>query len=562
MTCIRRTRLFLLAGALMIASTGAAHAQTKDVVRIPFPQDDGSLTPYTFTFGYPLVTLVYDTLMWRDESGTPRPWLARDVNVTNGGRRVTVSLQRGVRWHDGTKFTAADVEFTFDYMRTRYHPRFTPQLQLIDEVTAENPNRVVFALGAPSAAFLDQPLSDVSILPRHLWEALDAGDVPPGHPVGTGPYRLVRHRKGKLYRFRAHPGYFLGAPNVRRIDVPIVPDAGEMIERLEDGAVDMVPLTLPNDAARRLEDLGADLATGPYYVGTTLVFNLRRPPFDDAEVRRAVSAALDLRGIARAAGGAVPAEFGLAHPESPWATQEPLHRFDRSAARGTLTALDLPTLEVLAPDNDPVRTEAGRRVVLALRAAGAEARLETVARDELATALGEDSGRSEFELALWSSPPLVSYDPDFLATMFGSDPEGAPLNVTGYASDRFDRLARRVATTTDPDARRAAVADELRLLAHDAPVVPLLFARGIFAYNPRAYDSWTFVDGAGILDKLSFIDIGAPDAESGRTPNRAVPRVRPKSGLPPLTMLSLGVFAAFVIAAAVAVLRARNRQRS
>jgi hypothetical protein len=62
----------------MFASTGAAPAQTKDVVRIPFPQDDGSLTPYTFTFGYPLVTLVYDTLMWRDESGTPRPWLARE----------------------------------------------------------------------------------------------------------------------------------------------------------------------------------------------------------------------------------------------------------------------------------------------------------------------------------------------------------------------------------------------------------------------------------------------------------------------------------------------------
>jgi peptide/nickel transport system substrate-binding protein len=533
-------------------------AQSSATLRIPFPQEDGTLTPYTFTFGYPLMTLVYDTLMWRDQSGTPRPWLARDVKVTNGGRRVTVELRNGARWHDGRRLTAGDVEFTFEYVRARYHPRFTPQLELIDEVRAVKPSRVVFELTAPGAGFLDQPLSDVPILPRHLWEGIAAGDVPPGSPVGSGPYRMTRHRPDNAYTFRANRNYFLGAPRVRTLKFPIVPGPEDMLERLETREVDMVPLTLPRDAAQRLEDLGAEVATGAYYVGTILVFNVRRAPFDDPVVRRAVAAALDLRTIARAAGNGVPAEYGLIHPRSPWASDEILHRVDPSAARDALTRVDVPRVEVLAPAGDPVRAEAGRRVAIALDSAGVSARVKTIARDDLVAALGEDSAPARFTLAIWSTPPLASYDPAFVARMLASDPRTAPLNVSGYESARFDRVARRVATAADDVERRAAVEEQLRLIARDAPVVPLLFQQGAFAYNPRSYDDWVFIEGTGILDKQSFIDHASSTFDETPERARGVPRVQPERELPPLMTASLVLFAIFVVAFTTTAVRARR----
>ena len=77
-----RVSVLAAAVACILASTGApalARTSTVDRVRLPFPAYDGTLTPYTFSLGYPLVTLVYDTLLWRDAAGIPQPWLARSV---------------------------------------------------------------------------------------------------------------------------------------------------------------------------------------------------------------------------------------------------------------------------------------------------------------------------------------------------------------------------------------------------------------------------------------------------------------------------------------------------
>ena len=73
------------------AARGAGRRQAP-LLRIPLAQDDGSLTPYTFTAAYPLVTLVYDTLLWRDSKGVPRPWLARSVKRSRDGKQLRIGL--------------------------------------------------------------------------------------------------------------------------------------------------------------------------------------------------------------------------------------------------------------------------------------------------------------------------------------------------------------------------------------------------------------------------------------------------------------------------------------
>ena len=272
---------------------------------------------------------------------------------------------------------------------------------------------------------------------------------------------------------------------------------------LESGNVDMVPAGLTETTTDRLQnDLGIEIRRGVSYSGTALTFNLRRAPFDDPALRRAVSRSLDLDRLAEGVGQVRPAKAGFLHPASPWAPASDLHRTDQAAARRLMERLGRPPIEVLAPDNNVVRLEAGRQVVNALRRIGADATLSEVSRGTLERALGGEGRAPVFQAAVTGIPALASYDPNYLRTSFGSRAE---LNETGYRSGEFDRLAERVAAAPARGPRRRAVAAELRTLARDVPAIPLVFSSGAFAYRPSVYNGWVFVKGAGILDKRSFL---------------------------------------------------------
>lgn len=508
---MRSAALSGLVAASLLAGLGptpaGAQAPHAKLVRIPFPKYDGTLTPYTFDFGYGLLTLVYDTLLWRDANGIPRPWLARSVKRSNGDRRLTIRLREGVRWHDGRRLTAQDVAFTVRFVARRFHPRFTPQLANIERVEATDSSTVTIDLRRRSLGFDDQPLADLPILPRHLWEGLPGGRLAPSGPaVGSGPYRLVEAGRRGGYRFRANRRYFRGEPRVARIDVPIIGEENRTYAALRQGRVDMLPIPLPEVAAKRLgKGFDVTVRRGPSYSGTALLLNLRRPPFDRPAVRRAVASALDLGRILRNTGPGVPATRGYVHPASPWSSPAVLQRFDLPAARRTLARLGPRPIRVLAPNNDPVRLEAGRQVMLALRRAGAHAALGELAPQSLRKAIGEDGSRGNFDAAIVSTHPLASYDPLFLARLFGARRSEAPLNFSGYRSSAFEALADRVVGAPDRPTRRRAVAAELKLLARDLPAIPLFFSEAAFAYRPRVHDGWVFVRGTGLLDKRSFL---------------------------------------------------------
>lgn len=495
----------------------ARSTEPTPLVRVPFPQEDGSLTPYTFELGYQLVTLVYDTLFWRDRDGLAQPWLAKSAAASADGHKLTIRLAEGPRWHDGEPVTSADVAFTFRFVADHPHPRFSPQLKAISRVDTPDARTAVITLRHAAPGFLDQPLADVPILPAHIWSALAPGTVaPPGLPVGSGPYRLVDHQVGQSYRFEANQSYFRGPPGVATIEVPVIGDAEATFRALERQEVDMIPVTLSEDLSERLEGLGTKVLEGPTYLGTALLLNTRQAPFDRPEVRKAVTHAINLDRIRRSIGNVVAAERGYLHPESRWSSPEVLHPYDEEKARQEVAGLGVAPVEVLAPDNDPVKREVGKQVAVALERAGLTATSRAVPRSEMTRALGQDGSTPSFTAAIGVTPSLASYDPDFLAHIFGSDPATAALNATGYASPAFDILAARIAETVDLATRKAVVTEALQLLTNDAPAVPLFFPTGAFAYRPAVYDRWVYVKGTGIFDKRSFVD-PSPEAEPSTT---------------------------------------------
>jgi peptide/nickel transport system substrate-binding protein len=504
------TIALLLAAATFLAGPHESRAQgSTDVVRIPFPRDDGGLTPYTFRLGYPLVTLMYDTLMLRDDGGTPRPWLARSVR--RSGLQITIELRRGARWHDGRPLTAEDVVFTFNHVAARPHPRFSNEVRDVARVEARGSHTAVITLRRPSLGFNDQPLADLPILPAHLWRNLPPRQLAPrGPPIGSGPYRLVEYRPNELYRFRANRNYFRGRPRVNEIQVPIIRRADETFEALRRKRVDAIPVSLPGGATTGLDSAGLKLAEGTSYLGVVLMLNVRGAPFNRPELRRAFAQALDLKNIARSVGGAppagqtLPAVNGYIHPASRWATAQTLHRYNPQAARVAIAEQAVPPFPILVPRDDPVRKAIGNRVETALQAVGVPTEVLELSQRQLERAVGQDGGAPNFAAAIWSAQPLASYDPSFLRAAFGN-PATARLNYSGYRSPAFERLADRVAAAPTVASRKRAVRAQLRQLARDLPVIPLAFPPGSFAFNPDAYDAWSYVQGTGIFDKRSFV---------------------------------------------------------
>ncbi|MGH2899374.1 MAG: ABC transporter substrate-binding protein, partial [Solirubrobacteraceae bacterium] len=271
--------------------------------------------------------------------------------------------------------------------------------------------------------------------------------------------------------------------------------------------LDAVPVTVPpGTTARRLP--AVRYSDDVSYTGTMLLFNVGGRPFNRLVARRAVARALDLDVIAGNATGAgtgvVPADRGLLHPRSNWALGSDPHRFAPQSARLAFAEQGIGAFTVAAPRNDPVRLAVGERVVRALEAVGAPATLRELSPRELDTALGRRGARVTFDVAVVGIPALASYDPSFLRAMFG-DPRTSPLNDGSYRSALFDELAETSASARTGRERREIVRDELRLLARELPVLPLLFGGGTIAYRPRAYDRWVSVRGSGILDKRSFL---------------------------------------------------------
>lgn len=222
----------------------------------------------------------------------------------------------------------------------------------------------------------------------------------------------------------------------------------------------------------------------------------------------------------------------------------------------TLAESALPPVTVIVRDSDTLGMQAARQVVRALGRVGVTAQVRALPLDRFLRARGAPGS---FELAVTNTPALTSRDPAFLRVLFGGAPAG--LSRTGYRSASFDRAADGIDAARSTRQRRRAVGDALEVLARDAPVVPLYFARSAFPYRASVYDGWRLSRGGELLDKWSFI--GERTRAQASTPVRPPAITDPLdtlgdsgSGVP--TGLLLGGGAALLAILATALWRSRR----
>src|SRR6185369_6882510 len=128
---VRHLRLGVVLGVLAVACLSSTYARAQDApVRggtlvVAISADPGHLNPAITTSGatHTAAELMFNGLLGRDGRGDPVPDLAESWTVEQAGAVYRFRLRDGVTWHDGARFTSADVKFTFEEVLLKFHAR-------------------------------------------------------------------------------------------------------------------------------------------------------------------------------------------------------------------------------------------------------------------------------------------------------------------------------------------------------------------------------------------------------------------------------------------------------
>lgn len=275
--------------ALLVTTAPAAAQKVLTVGAATFPESlQSGVASFT---SQSLVMQTNETLIMRDNAGAFMPWLAERWEAIDD-TTWRFHLRKGVKWHDGKDFTAADVKFTIDRVvdpKTAYGlfgriGQVTGAV-VVDAHTVDIKTKTIF----PTLA---KGLSDIVIEPKHYYEQVGP-DVPKRKPLGTGPWVAQNWVPGDRYELTAFKDYWNGAPKVDRLVIRQIPEAATRISALISGEVQVIE-EVPVDVIAEIEaSKRAKVLSVPTSVGLVLTYDVRRPPFDNPKVREAMDYAVD-----------------------------------------------------------------------------------------------------------------------------------------------------------------------------------------------------------------------------------------------------------------------------
>ena len=268
------------------------------------------------------------------ETGETEPWLAESYKFNDDSTELTINLRKGVEWSDGQPFTSKDVAFTLNMLKNNPNLIFAPAIQKwVKSVDTPDDQTVHIVLTAPYPRFvLDyfsvQVWGDVIIVPEHIWKDQDPNtfknfDLAKGLPVATGPYKMTKATPGE-FDYERNDSWWAAKTGFHALPAPkklIFVDQGTEDKRtamLSNNEVDGLPaigLGAFKVASARNPNVIGWLDEAPYawidpcpYV---FEFNTTVKPWDDPEMRWAVSYAIDKTALANLTneGAGVPNTF-------------------------------------------------------------------------------------------------------------------------------------------------------------------------------------------------------------------------------------------------------------
>jgi peptide/nickel transport system substrate-binding protein len=431
--------------------------------------------------------VVYDQNVPQNSMRSIVPELATGWSTNEEGTELIFPLRQGVKWHDGKPFTAQDVKCTWDLLagRTNEKLRINPRKSWygnIEEVIPNGDFQVTFRLKRPQPALLALLASGwAPIYPCHV----SARDMR-SHPIGTGPFKFVEFKPNEVIRVTKNPDYWKeGRPYLDGIEWTIIRDVSTRNLAFVAGKVDLYSphgVTIPILKDIKSQAPQAICEVAPTNVNRTLIINRDKPPFDNADLRRAMSLTLDRKAfidiIAEGQG-----DIGgtmLPAPEGVWSMPpemlKTLPGYDHDVAKNRAKAREIVQKLGYGPDNRLAVTVSTRNIPPYRDAAVIlidqlkEIYIDGVLEPVDTTQWYPRLMRKDFTVGLNVSETAVD-DPD--QQFYENYVCTAERNYTGYCSPEVDKLVDQQSAESDREKRKQLVWEIEKRLAEDGarPVI-------------------------------------------------------------------------------------------
>jgi ABC-type transport system substrate-binding protein len=454
---------------------------------------------------------------------------------------ITFFLRPGIRWHDGAPFNAEDVEFTYRALvdpknasprAASYEP--IKSVEVVNELTA----RVTYKrLYAP--AIIDWSLE---VIPKHLLDGpglkreMDARHISSEaqktftlrdseynrKPIGTGPFRFVEWLPDQYIHLTRNDDYWRERSQYRDVYFRTIPDYLVMELEFQAGALDWYD-ALPHQAARYRQDPTyhvVDNFEGYYsYIG----YNMRRPLFQDARVRRALGMAIDVDSIIRyVLSGQGRRSTGPYYSNTPYndPTVKPLPYDPQGAlallaeagwtknAAGMLQKDGKPFQFTLVTNNGNPQRKAIMTVAQeAWRRLGIDCKVQAF---EWSVFIEEFVHKGDFDafVLAWVGADI---NPDKYPLWHSSQTDPYELNYTGYQSAEADALMDRIRIEYDPEAQVQLTHQLHRRVAEDQPCTFLYEPVKPVVLDKRIARVFRTPDGREEIQRIETAPSGAID---------------------------------------------------
>lgn len=496
--------------ALAAFSPGKVFAETPKnggtLIMLVLPEPP-TLASYISTSGPigQVATKIYDGLLEYDYDLNPLPSLAESWQVSEDGKTITFKLRPGVKFHNGTPLTSADVEFSIMKVLKQVHARGGNTFKDLEAIETPDDLTAVFKLKNP-APYMIRALSgyESPILSKALFEGKDPRDNPTANaPIGTGPFKFVEWKKGQYIRMDKNENYWKpGLPRLDRIVARFIADAGTRTAAIEKGEAQYAAFSaVPNIDAKRLAERDDIAITTKGYTMINplalLEVNTKLAPFDNPKVRQAISYAIDRQfiidnvfyGFGKPATGSISSTFkpvGLYSADVQ--DYQSADRIDK--ANALLDAAGLPKKDDgfrFEMTNDIIPYgESWQRLGDYMKQALADVGIKVNLRyEDVPTWLKRTYTNYDFELNsnffYQLADPVLGMHRQYLSEQIR--PGTVFVNGSRYSNPKMDELMGKASVEQDPKKRGEIYAEIQKTLAEDLPVIPLVEMDFITVYH-------------------------------------------------------------------------------
>ena len=503
-----RTIIVAALVAALAASAGPGHAQTSGGVFKIYHRDsppsasileeatNSTVVPFMPVFNN---LVVFDPPVPQNSDRSIVPDLATSWRWNSEKTELTFKLREGVTWHDGVPFTARDVVCTFDLLagkgreKLRRNPR-REWYRNIDFVDARDTHEVTLYLTRPQPSLLSMLASGFSpIYPCHV-----SPSQMRSRPIGTGPFKLASFREFQSISLVRNPDYSKkGRPYLDGIEFTVSNSPSTAVLSFATGRFDMTfpwEVTAEELKVIRQRAPAAMCETTAMNLNINLLINRTTPPFDNADLRRALMLAIDREAFVAALGRDVAEIGGTMQPprDGIWGlpaddlAAAPGYGGDvaqnRAEARALMEGLGYGPSKRLdlkvTTRGIGTYTEAAPTLLSQLREIHIDAQLEIVETSRWFARLS----RKDYVVALNATGNGID-DPD--QTFYENFACGSSRNYAGYCNRELEGMFDAQSAEIDPHKRQALVHDiDARLLA-DGARPPIYWKRGTTCLQPQ-----------------------------------------------------------------------------